>query len=410
MKAEIIAVGTEILLGDIVNTNAAFLSKELQNLGIFVYHQSVVGDNEERLLKEFKEAFLRSDMIITTGGLGPTQDDITKEVGAKFFHKELLLHEESLNRIEEYFKKSGRVVNEGNKKQAFMPEGSIILENNNGTAPGCIIEEGNKILIVLPGPPKEVSPMFFESVVPYLKKFQNGILKSRVLRILGIGEGHMAERINFIITESKNPTVAPYAKEGDVILRLTASCKTEEECLNLLDNKEKEIRNEIGEFIYGVDDTTIEEVVCNMLLQKGLTLSTAESCTGGLLSGKIINFPGASNIYKEGVITYSNDAKIEKLSVSKETLAKYGAVSSECAKEMAEGIAKASNTDVSISVTGIAGPGGGTLEKPVGLVYIGLYIKGKVMSRECHFNGNRNNVRIRAVNTALDYLRKELSR
>lgn len=410
MNAEIIAVGTEILLGDIVNTNAAFLSRELKNLGIFIYHESVVGDNEERLLLELKEAFSRSDMVITTGGLGPTQDDITKEVGAKFFNRKLMLHEESLKRIEDYFKKSARVVNEGNKKQAYMPEGSIILDNNNGTAPGCIIEENSKILIVLPGPPKEVAPMYFESVVPYLKQFQNGILKSRILRIMGIGEGHMAEKINSIIQTSENPTVAPYAKEEDVILRLTASGKTEEECLKLLDNKEKEIRNEIGEFIYGIDDTSIEEVVCNMLLKKSLTISTAESCTGGLLAGKIINFPGASNIFMEGAITYSNEAKMKRLSVSKETLDKYGAVSSQCAEEMAKGIAKASNTDVAISTTGIAGPGGGTLEKPVGLVYIGLYIKGKVISKECHFNGNRNNVRLRTVNTALDYLRKELLR
>ena len=408
MKAEIIAVGTEILLGDIVNTNATYLSRRLSELGIYVYHESVVGDNEDRLLEEFHDAFKRADIVITTGGLGPTQDDLTKETGAKFFNRKLVLHEESLTRIIDYFKKSNRSLTEGNKKQAYMPEGAIILKNDHGTAPGCIIEDDGKILIVLPGPPKEAAPMFEDTIVPYLDKFRKGILKSRVLRVLGIGEGHMADKIDHIIKSSVNPTVAPYAKDCEAILRLTASCKTLEECNELLDEKEMEIRKVLGKDIYAVGETSIEEVILEILRRKNYTISTAESCTGGLLAGKLINCSGISDYFLEGAITYSNEAKMKRLKVSGETLKKFGAVSYECAEEMAKGMAEAAGTNIAISVTGIAGPTGAAEDKPVGLIYIGLYINGLTKVKKCNFSGDRNTVRNRTVNTALDFLRREL--
>lgn len=408
MKAEIIAVGTEILLGDIVNTNAQYLARRLASLGVNVFHQSVIGDNAERLKEELKLSFDRSDIVITTGGLGPTQDDLTKETGAEFFGKKMILHEESLRWIEDYFKKLNKALNEGNKKQAYFPEGSIILPNSHGTAPGCIIEENKKILIVLPGPPREMKPMFEDSVVPYLKKFQETILLSKVLRICGIPEGHMADEITDIIESGKNPTIAPYAKEGEVTLRITASAKSEEEALNLIKPAEDKIRERLGENVYGTGDTSLEEVIGKLLLSKKLTISTAESCTGGMLAARLINYPGISSAFMDGAVTYSNEAKIKRLGVKKETLEKYGAVSKETAIEMAEGIAKTSGTDIGISTTGIAGPGGGTLEKPVGLVYIGLCINGRTIFKELNCPGDRQMVRSRTVTTALDMLRREL--
>lgn len=408
MKAEIIAVGTEILLGDIINTNAQYIARQLADMGILVYHQSVIGDNPKRLKEEYETAFKRSDIVIATGGLGPTKDDLTKETAGEYFNKKLILHKESLTKIEDYFKKMGKGINEGNRKQAYFPEGSIILPNAHGTAPGCIIDEGGKILIMLPGPPREMGPMFINQVVPYLSKYQDGILFSKVLRICGIGEGHMEEMIIDIINSQTNPTVAPYAKEGETILRITARAKDDDEAKALILPVEKMIRDRLGENIYGVDDDTIEAVTAKLLLNKKLTISTAESCTGGFIASKLINYPGISEVFMEGAVTYSNDAKMNRLGVKKETLERYGAVSSQIAEEMAIGIAKTSNTDIGLSVTGIAGPDGGTKEKPVGLVYVGLYIKGEVKTLELNLSGDRQYIRHRTAIKALDWLRREI--
>jgi nicotinamide-nucleotide amidase len=408
LKAEILAVGTEILLGDIVNTNAHYLSKRLADLGISVYHQTVVGDNEKRLLNAYKLAFERADIVIATGGLGPTKDDLTKEIGAECFGKKLVLHEESLNYIKSFFERLNRPMSEGNRKQALFPEGSIILPNPNGTAPGCIIEEKNKILIMMPGPPKEMIPMFENSVVPYLQKFSDGVLVSKVLRVVGLGESAMAEKVQDIIDNQTNPTVAPYAKDNEAILRITAKGRTKEEAEKLIIPTEREIRERIGLDIYAEGETTLEAVVGEMLVKSNLTIATAESCTGGLLAGTLINYPGISSVFMEGAITYSNEAKMKRLGVKEETLEKYGAVSEETAREMAIGIAKASGTDIGISVTGIAGPGGGTDKKPVGLVYLGLYIKGEVKVKKLNQFGDRQKIRNRVVANALDWLRREL--
>lgn len=408
MKAEIIAVGTEILLGDIVNTNAQYIARRLADMGILVYHQSVIGDNPKRLKEEYETAFKRSDIVIATGGLGPTKDDLTKETAGEYFNKKLILHKESLAKIEDYFKRMGKGINEGNKKQAYFPEGSIILPNAHGTAPGCIIDEGGKILVMLPGPPREMVPMLENQVIPYLSRYQDGILVSKVLKICGIGEGHMEEMIIDIINSQTNPTIAPYAKEGEVILRLTARAKDKNEAAALTEPVEKMIRDRLGENIYGVDDDTIESVTAKLLLNKRLTISTAESCTGGLIASKLINYPGISEVYMEGAVTYSNSAKRNRLGVKEETLIKYGAVSSQTAEEMARGIAITSKTDIGMSVTGIAGPDGGTKEKPVGLVYIGLYIKGEVKTLELNLSGDRQYIRQRTAIKALDWLRREL--
>lgn len=408
MKAEIIAVGTEILLGDIINTNAQYLSKSLASMGILVYHQSVIGDNSERLTEELKTSFKRSDIVITTGGLGPTTDDLTKEVGSTYFNKKLVLHKESLDKIEAFFKTLNRTLTENNKKQAYFPEGSIVLANNHGTAPGCIIEDNGKILILLPGPPNENKPMFENYVIPYLEKFQQGILISKTLRICGVGESSVATQISHIIENQTNPTVAPYAKKNEVTLRITAKSSNREEAYKLISPVEREIRNILGKNIYGEGETPLENIVAQMLIKKSLSLSTAESCTGGLLSGRFINYPGISKIFMDGCVTYSNEAKMKRLGVKKETLETYGAVSENTAIEMAEGVAKTSGTDIGISTTGIAGPDGGTDEKPVGLVYIGLYIKGNTYVKKLTFPGDRQSVRQKTVTSALDFLRRKL--
>lgn len=409
MKAEILCVGTELLLGDIVNTNAQYLSSRLADLGISIYHQSVVGDNVERLKKEFEEAFSRADLVITTGGLGPTPDDLTKETGAEYFNKKMLLDQDSLDKLNSYFIKNGKGDLKGNNiKQAYFPEGSVVFPNNHGTAPGCAIDENGKVLIVLPGPPREMKPMFEESVVPFLKKYSKYVLKSKVLKICGIGEGIMAEKIANIINNSTNPTVAPYAKEWEVTLRITSKANSEEEASKLIEPVEMQIRNRLGENIYGENDTSLEEVIAKLLMSKNFTISTAESCTGGMIASRLVDYPGISNVFMEGAVTYSNDAKVNRLNVKKETLEKFGAVSAETAKEMAEGIARTAGTNIGLSTTGVAGPGGGTNEKPVGLVYVGLYINGNVQVKKLELPGNRDMIRRRTTITALDWVRREL--
>lgn len=408
MKAEIISVGTEILLGDIVNTNAQYISSRLADLGIFVYYQSVVGDNPERMKKAYELAFSRADLVITSGGLGPTQDDLTKEIAAEYFNKKLILDEDSLDKIKCFFQKLNRDMGESNVKQAMMPKDSIILVNNNGTAPGCIIEEKGKTMILMPGPPKEMKAMFEESVVPYLHKFIDGKLVSKVLRFSGIGESLMAEAVGDLIDNGINPTVAPYAKELECILRITAIANSEEAASILIAPVEEEIRKRLGNYIYGEGETPLEFVLGEILVRKHITIATAESCTGGLLAGTLINYPGISSAFLEGVVTYTNEAKMKRIGVKLETLEKFGAVSHETAEEMARGIALSSGVNIGISTTGIAGPGGGTEEKPVGLVYIGIYINGIVKSKKLQLSGSREAVRNKTVREALNLLRLEL--
>ncbi len=410
MRAEILSIGTELLLGDIVNTNAQYLSKKLAEMGIYVYYQAVVGDNPQRIQEAFENAFKKSDMIITTGGLGPTKDDLTKEMAAEYFGKNMVLDEESLQRITNLFQKQNWKMSKGNKKQAYFPAGAIILKNDKGTAPGCIITENGKTAVLLPGPPQEMKHMFEKGVAPYLAQFQQGIIQSKVLRICGLGESTMAEKIADIIDAQTNPTVAPYAKDMEVTLRITAKAKDKEEVRNLIAPVEAQIRERLGESVYGEGETTLENVIGESLVKKGLTISVAESCTGGIITARLVNYAGISSVLKEGAVTYSNEAKVRNLGVKEETLSKFGAVSPETAGEMAAGIASVSNTDIGLSTTGIAGPSGGTPEKPVGLVYLGLYIKGETKIKKIQIAGDRNKVRNRTAVFALDWLRRELSR
>lgn len=410
MRCELLSVGTEILLGDIVNTNAQFLAKELASMGIDIYYQSVVGDNKERMLQAFKEGLSRSDMIITTGGLGPTKDDMTKELACEYFGYKCELHEESLESIKEYFRRMGRDFVESNEKQAYFPKEAIILKNNAGTAPGAIIKKDDKTIIVLPGPPSEMKRMFDESVRPYLEKLTGYTIVSEVVRIHGVGESKVEELVQDLIDNGKNPTVAPYAKEGEVTLRVTAKAKTKEEGEKLIDPVLTEIKNRLGDSIYNIGEEGLNLTVAKLLVDKKLTIGTSESCTGGLLGAGLIDYPGISSSFLEGAITYSNEAKIKTLGVKEETLEKFGAVSEETAREMAEGIRKRCGADIGVSTTGIAGPDGGTDDKPVGLVYIGLSIGDKTIVTRNVFNGDRNSVRRRACLKAFDMIRLEINK
>lgn len=408
MKCEIIAVGTEVILGDILNSNSQYLAKELANLGIDVYYHEAVGDNKERILDCFKRSLDRSDIIITTGGLGPTKDDMTKELAAEFFDMDMCLHEESLQKIKDYFKKMGREFVKSNEKQAYFPKEAIILDNDNGTAPGAIFEKDDKTIIVLPGPPKEMEPMFQNHVRKYLEKRTGDTIVSEVLRVFGIGESSAEKKLQDLIDNGKNPTIAPYAKEGEVIFRITAKAENEEEARKLIKPLKDEVCNRLGDAVYNTGEITLQDTVSKMLVNKDMTIGVSESCTGGLLSSKLIEYPGISKVFLEGAVTYSNDAKMRTLNVKKETLEKFGAVSHETAREMAEGIAKRTGARIGVSTTGIAGPTGGTEDKPVGLVYFGIYVDGEVKSYKHIFTGDRNSVRNRASMTALDIIRKSL--
>ncbi|CEO07263.1 competence/damage-inducible protein A [Paraclostridium sordellii] len=408
MKAEIITVGTEILLGDIVNTNSQFLAKELASLGLDVYYQSTVGDNESRLMDTLNESLDRSDIIITTGGLGPTNDDITKEVAAKCFNQELVFYNDIWKDIKQYFEKIGVEPTENNKKQAYFPKDCIILNNSNGTAPGAILKKENKMIIVLPGPPKEMIPMFNNELKKHLENLTDYKLISRTLRFFGIGESELEDKLSDIINNQTNPTIAPYAKEGEVTLRITAKSYTKDDADNLIDEVENKIKTLVGKYLYSYGETTLEETVAKLLVEKNLTMAVSESCTGGMVSSTLIDYPGISQVFMEGCVTYSNEAKMSRLGVKKETLDNFGAVSTETAIEMAKGVAMNLKTNVGLSTTGIAGPGGGTTEKPVGLVYIGLYINGKTKVKKLNLAGSREKIRVKATKEALNFLRLEL--
>ncbi len=409
MKAEILAVGTEILLGDILNTNAQFLAQELATLGIDVYYQTVVGDNPKRLEDTIFHAFSRADLIITTGGLGPTEDDLTKETAAKYFEEELVLDERALGRIRKYFDKTGRKMTENNIKQAMVPaKHGIVLYNDNGTAPGIIMEKNGKIIVMLPGPPKEVVPMFRKQVRPYLERKQESTVVSEILRVANVGESTMESMVKDIIDAQTNPTIAPYAKDSEAILRVTAKAESAEKAEEMIQPVMEKLKERLGEAAYAMGETNLQTVVAKMLLEQEKTIAVAESCTGGMVVSSLVEYPGISEVLLEGCVTYSNDAKMRRLGVQKETLDTYGAVSAETAAEMAEGIAKTSGAAIGISTTGIAGPDGGTEEKPVGLVYLGLSIDGVVKTKEIRLAGSRSRIRERAVYQALDWLRKEM--
>lgn len=371
MTCELISVGTEILLGDIVNTNAAYLSKRLAALGIDVMFQHTVGDNANRLKATLDLAFSKSDMVIATGGLGPTPDDLTKEVCAEYFGLKLQKDESIAEEIRKYFKSKNVQMPESNEKQAMIPVPSVTLPNQNGTAPGSIMEKDGKIIVVLPGPPREMKPMFENFVVPYLTKFTHNIIKSHSIRTFGIGESAMAEKVSDLFS-MKNPTVAPYAKSGEALLRVTAKAKSEEEAEKLLSPVVKEIEERLSDYVYAVDAQSIEEATVSLLKEKHITVCCAESCTAGLVSKRLTDISGASEVFLGAVVSYSNEVKHNVLGVSEENLKKYGAVSAVVAAQMALGAKKALGADLAVSVTGIAGPLSDSTSKSVGLIYIAV--------------------------------------
>lgn len=405
MTAEIIAVGTELLLGDILNTNAQFLSKELAQLGIGVYAQTVVGDNAGRLKAAIVAALSRADMVVLSGGLGPTDDDITKETAAEVFGQNLIFHQEIYDKILSRISKNAP---ETNKKQAYVPEDAYILTNDNGTAPGIVMEKDEKMLILLPGPPAELEPMFLNFCLPVLKQKTNCVIVSETIRLFGIGEAQVGETVRDLAA-CDNPTVAPYVKNGDVTLRITARAESEAACAGLIAPAAEEIRSRFGDFVYGTGETDLKTKVVQYLIDNRLTVATAESCTAGMIAAAIGDIPGVSDIFCEGFVTYSNDAKEKNLGVPGKILKSFGAVSAETARAMAEGVCNKTNAKIGISATGIAGPGGGTKDKPVGLVYIGVCVDGETSVRKCQLKGNRDRVRFMTVLNAFDEVRKRLN-
>lgn len=407
MTVELISVGTELLLGNIVNTNAAYLAEKCADLGLSCYYQSVVGDNEERMTAVLKTALERSDVVILSGGLGPTEDDMTKEVAAKVMGKKLQMHEPSRQHIEAYFKQRNIELTENNWKQAMMPEGAIVIENENGTAPGVIMEGEGKKVLLLPGPPNELVPMFEKGMLPYLSGTEAATIYSQTVKICGVGESKAETMIKDLIDGQTNPTIAPYAKNCEVHLRVTAKAENEKEARKLVKPVVKELKRRFENDVYTTDvDITLEKAVVDLLAANGLTVSTAESCTGGMLAGRLINVPGVSEVFKSGYITYSNKAKRKLLGVKKGLLDKKGAVSEEVAREMAKGAALFSKAEVTVAVTGIAGPDGGTPEKPVGLVYIACNVCGRIKVKKYNFSGNRAKIRETTVSSALILMRQ----
>ena len=370
MNAEIISVGTELLLGQVVNTDTTIVARELSALGINLLYSAVVGDNVERLKLAVETAMSRSDLLIMTGGLGPTTDDLTKETTAACAGKRLVLHQPSLDRILNYFNE--KKVSSNQEKQAWLPEGCTVFQNDNGTAPGCAFQaQSGCTVIMLPGPPSELEPMLVNYAVPYLKQGQEWVIVSHNVHIYGKGEAPVAQMMDDLM-DGENPTLAPYAKEGECYLRVTAKAHTQEEADQMCQPLIQEIKGRLGDFVYSVDVESLEELVVQKLAAQGKKLATAESCTGGLLAKRITDVPGSSAVFDMGCVTYANEAKEALLSVDHQTLEQYGAVSEETARSMAEGIVRRSGSHIGVGITGIAGPDGGTPEKPVGLIYIAL--------------------------------------
>ena len=402
--AEILCVGTELLLGDIVNTNAAFLSAELAKLGFTVYHHSVVGDNPERLKKALELSLSRSELVLMSGGLGPTKDDLTKETVADYFGLQLEMNEKCLEEIREYFTATGRVMSENNAKQAMIPRGATVIRNRYGTAPSIAVSNGEKTVIMLPGPPVELVPIFKEEVIPYLKAKSEYAIVSKNVNIFGMGESAVAQKLDKLLTESYNPTVAPYCKEGEVRLRVTAKAENEETAMRMCEDVVEQITSgEVGGFVYGIDADSMERVLVDMLYEEKLTLSAAESCTGGLIAKRITDIAGCSDVFFGGCVTYTNEVKQRLLGVSGDTLEKYGAVSEQTAMEMAKGVRERTGSDIGISATGIAGPGGGSEETPVGTVFLGISTKDGEDYRRLSLSSKRSREFIRMVSVTNAY-------
>ena len=407
MIAEIVAVGTELLMGQVLNTDAQYIARRLSELGVTLHRQVVVGDNPARIREAIHTAIGRADVVITTGGLGPTADDITKETCAEALGLPMERSAEAEKQVRGWFERNNYPMTENNLRQADFARGAIILENHNGTAPACIVEKDGKAVINLPGPPRELIPLFTQAVAPYLAKRSGAVIVSRYMRVFGMGESAVESRLHDMMENGQNPTVAPYCSTGEVQLRLTVRVAHESEAAALLDPAEKEIRARLGNVVYAVTDDpeySMEQALVKALCAAKKTMVTAESCTGGMIASKIVNVSGASDVFLEGCVTYSNAAKMRTLGVKAETLEKYDAVSRETALEMAEGARRRADADYAVSVTGLAGPGGGTPEKPVGTVWLGLSTRGGTQARLLQLHGNRERIRTLAALNAMHWV------
>jgi len=410
MKAEIVSTGTEILLGQTLNTNAHYLTGKLSGLGIEVDYHTTVGDNPQRLEEVLRQALKRSELVIVTGGTGTTADDLTKRIAAKIMGVELVLDEESLGRIERFFAARNKVLTDDDRQLACVPKGAKTLPNRQGTAPGIIAKIQYKYLVILPGPPKEMEPMFEAEVWPWLKTMVDDCrerMHVRVLKVFGLHEKELEQRLGSLM-QTTNPAITLLSKHTEMHVRLIARSAESGEAERMLEELEKDIRRRLGSLVYGKNEDTLVNVVMSMLKMRGLTLSTAESCTGGLLGGTLTQIPGSSAVFWGGIIGYDNSVKARVLGVDSHLIEKVGAVSPEVAEAMAKGVRQLIGTDLGIGITGIAGPGGGSNEKPVGLVYIALAAADRVQVKKFQFVGERETVRQLAVQHALNMIREHL--
>lgn len=409
MKAEIITIGSEIMLGEALDTNSAYLGKKLSSIGLEPIYQTSVGDDRKILSQVIKTALGRSNVIITTGGLGPTVDDVTKEVVATVLKRELILSKQILSQIKSHFQKRRLRMPKRNRNQAFLPQGATVLDNRKGTAPGFIIEHSEGVLVSLPGPPPELKPMFENKVFPYLKgKFGTAVTRTRLLKVVGLTESAVDEKLRDILKREDNLEIGLIAHLTGVQIRITARGKKEGLLKELISQTEDRVRKCLDDYIFGVDEETLEKVVGVLLSLRCKTIGVAESCTGGLISHRLTDVPGSSRYFLESVVAYSNEAKVRILQVPPQTLKKFGAVSSQVAQAMAKGIRKISGADLGLAVTGIAGPEGATERKPVGLVYMALASHGPNCTEEHHFLGSREVIKEKASQAALDMVRKHL--
>jgi nicotinamide-nucleotide amidase len=409
LTAEIIAIGSELLTPDRTDTNSLWLTEKLNGIGIEVKLKTIVGDDDARLEEAIRDALRRSRVVITTGGLGPTEDDITRKVAARALGRRLKLDEKVLEEISARFLSFGRSMPQINSRQAMVIEGAEVLPNPNGTAPGMFIEHDNRSVILLPGPPREMRPMYEEFVQPRLAASAGDVrVVRRVLRVAGLGESALDERIAPVYTQYKNPQTTILFNRSEIEIHLTAQARTEQEAELLLDGLAGQIEEKLGHAIFAFRGETMEEVVGLRLAVGGFTLAVAESCTGGLISERLTEVPGSSVYFMEGIVSYSNDAKTRRLGVDEELISRFGAVSAEVAEAMAEGVRRHADTDFGLAVTGIAGPTGGSDEKPVGLVYIALADDAHTEHRRLTLPGDRHLIRWRASQAALDLLRRRL--
>ena len=408
MKVEIITVGNEVVCGYTINTNASYLAKEVQALGMQPTYISTICDEQSIIKETVINAAKRAELILVTGGLGPTPDDLTKEAVCEALNLPIQVIPEQLEKIQKYFNEKGCKMPSNNEKQAAFPKEAIILNNDCGTAPGCLIESENTTIVLLPGPPRELQMMFSKYVVPLLKDKSTKAFGRLDVKCFGIGESELATRIKHLLGQNENITVATYVNNGEVIVRITAYANQEEEAKRLTENMGKKVHHCLEEFIIGYNEEELEENVVQLLLNQNLTISTVESCTGGLIAATLVRCGGVSTCFKEGIITYSNEAKMKYIGVNKETLAEVGAVSEETAREMAEGIRREPKVDIGLSSTGSAGPGGGTPKKPVGLVYIGIATKEGTDVFKLQLNGSRQEIREKTVKHILFQLYKKI--